>query len=163
MPDRLLEFFSHHFFYLSKKEILSQKIQNNFLIQKKEKKSKNIKILITPSHCRMRRQSLCLVMAVNQNSGIDVFFGAEFNFRVQIPDFQRAHHYKVSKNHFSGCQHQKGLFTRAGLKLLRVSVKWTILPLFTCPTQLLEACRQISDARPTQLLEACQRISDARA
>ena len=105
MPDRLLEFFSHHFFYLSKKEILSQKIQNNFLIQKKEKKSKNIKILITPSHCRMRRQSLCLVMAVNQNSGIDVFFGAEFKFRVQIPDFRRAHHYKISKNLFSGSQH----------------------------------------------------------
>ena len=106
---------------------------------------------------------MCLVMAANQNSGIDVFFGAEFNFRVQIPVFRRAHHYKVSKNLFSGCQHQKGLFTRAGLKLLRVSVKWTILPLFTCPTQLLEACRQISDARPTQLLEACWQISDARA
>ena len=89
---------------------------------------------------------MCLVMAVNQNSGIDVFFGAEFKFRVQIPDFRRAHHYKVSKNLFSGCQHQKGLFTRAGLKLLPVSEKWTILPLFTCLSQLLEACLRISDA-----------------
>ena len=54
---------------------------------------------------------MCLVMATNQNSGIDVFFGAEFNFRVQIPDFRRAHHYKISKNHFSSSQHQKFLFT----------------------------------------------------
>ena len=88
---------------------------------------------------------MCLVMAANQNSGIDVVFGAEFNFWVQIPDFRRAHHYKVSKNLFSGYQHQKGLFTRAGLELLRVSVNWTILPLFTCQSQLLEACRKISD------------------
>ena len=71
------------------------------------KKAINFKISITYMyyfqsliHCRMRRQSLCLVMATNQNSGIDVFFGAEFNFRVQIPDFRRAHHYKISKNLF---------------------------------------------------------------
>ena len=89
---------------------------------------------------------MCLVMATNQNLGIDVFFGAEFNFGVQIPDFRQAHHYIVSKNLFSGCQHQKGLFTRAGLELFRVSVNWTILPLFTCQSQLLEACRRISDA-----------------
>ena len=88
---------------------------------------------------------MCLVMATNQNSGIDVSFGAEFDFRVQIPDFRRAHHYKVSKNLFSGYQHQKGLFTRASLELLGVSVNWTILPLFTCQSQLLEACRRISD------------------
>ena len=117
------------------------------------KKAINFKISITYMyyfqsliHCRMRRQSLCLVMATNQNSGIDVFFGAEFNFRVQIPDFRRAHHYKVSKNLLLGCQHQKGLFTRTGLKVLRVSVKWTIrdvlkacvttiLRLFTCRTR----------------------------
>ena len=67
-----------------------------------------------------------MVMATNQNSGIDVFFGAEFNFRVQIPDFRRAHHYKISKNLFSGSQHQKGLFTGSGLRLFRVSVKQTI-------------------------------------
>ena len=60
---------------------------------------------------------MCLVMATNQNSGIDVFFGAEFNFRVQIPDFRRAHHYKISKNLFSGSQHQKSLLTRAWLRL----------------------------------------------
>ena len=63
----------------------------------------------------MRRQSLCLVMAANQNSGIDVFFGAEFNFWVEIPVFRRAHHYKISKNLFSGCQHQNLLFTSVGL------------------------------------------------
>ena len=88
---------------------------------------------------------MCLVMAANQNLGIDVFFGAEFNFRVQIPNFCRAHHYKISKNLFSGYQHQKGLFTGTSLKLLCMSVKWTILPLFTCQSQLLEACRRISD------------------
>ena len=86
-----------------------------------------------------------MVMAANQNSGIDVFFDAEFNFWVQIPNFCRAHHYKVSKNPFSSYQHQKGLFTRASLELLGVSVNWTILPLFTCQSQLLEACRRISD------------------
>ena len=51
-------------------------------------------------HCGMRRQSSCLFMAINQNSGIDVFFGANFNFWVQIPVFRRAHHYKISKNLF---------------------------------------------------------------
>ena len=76
----------------------------------------------------MRRQSSCLVMAANQNSGIDVFFGAEFNFRVQIPNFRRAHHYKISKNHFSGSQHQKSLFTRACLRLLSVSVTRKFCP-----------------------------------
>ena len=63
----------------------------------------------------MRSQSLCLLSASNQDSGIDVIFGAEFNFRVQIPDFRRAHHYKVSKNLFTGSQHQKVLFTGSSL------------------------------------------------
>ena len=81
----------------------------------------------------MRRQSWCLVMAANQNSGIDVFFGAEFNFRVQIPNFWQAHHYKVSKNHFSGCQHQKVLFTRAWLR-------YVLKACFTCTHRLRLGC-----------------------
>ena len=94
----------------------------------------------------MRRQSWTLVTASNQTSGKGVLFSAESNGMVQIPDFRRAHHYKVSKNLLLGCQHQKGLFTRTGLKVLRVSVKWTIrdvlkacvttiLRLFTCRTR----------------------------
>ena len=89
-----------------------------------------------------------MVMAANQNSGIDVFFGAEFNFRVQIPDFCQAHHYKVSKNLFSGYQHQKGLFTRAGLELLRVSVNWTILPCLL----VKGSCLKLAGGFPTHAL-----------
>ena len=88
-----------------------------------------------------------MVMATNQNSHIDVIFGAEFNFRVQIPDFRRALHYKLSKNHFPGCQHQKILFTRAWLRSPSRERKAEILCLFTCICELLEACRRISDAR----------------
>ena len=54
-------------------------------------------------------------MATNQNLAIDVFSYAEFNFRVQIPDFRRAHHYKFQKTFFSGSQHQKVLFTGSSL------------------------------------------------
>ena len=50
-------------------------------------------------------------MASNQNLGNGVLFSAEFNGMVQIPVFRQAHHYKFSKNHFSGCQDQKFLFT----------------------------------------------------
>ena len=42
-------------------------------------------------------------MASNQNLGNGVLFSAEFNGMVQIPVFRQAHHYKFSKNHFSGC------------------------------------------------------------
>ena len=58
-------------------------------------------------------------MATNQNSGIGVFFDAKFNFRVQIPDFRQAHHYKITKNHFSGCQDQKFLFTGSSWRRLK--------------------------------------------
>ena len=67
-------------------------------------------------HCRMRRQSSCFVMATNQNSDIGVFFNAEFNFWVQIPDFRWAHQYKITKNPFSGSQDQKFLFTGSSLR-----------------------------------------------
>ena len=106
----------------------------------------------------MRRQSSCLVMAANQNSGIDVVFGAEFNFWVQIPNFRRAHHYKISKDLFSGSQHQKSLFTRACLRLLSVSVKQTILCLFTCVCEMLEMCLRLAGGFPTCALK----FSDAR-
>ena len=59
----------------------------------------------------MRRQSSTFVMAANHYSGKGVLFGPESNAMVQIPDFRRAHHYKISKNLFPGCQHQKSLFT----------------------------------------------------
>ena len=67
-------------------------------------------------HCGMRGKSSRLVMATNQNSGIGSLFSAESNFRVKIPDFRQAHHYKISKNHFSGSQHQKVLFTSSSLR-----------------------------------------------
>ena len=63
-------------------------------------------------HSGMRRQSSGLVMASNQTSGTGVLFSAKCNGMVQIPDFRRAHHYKISKKRFLGCQHQKSLFTR---------------------------------------------------
>ena len=50
-------------------------------------------------------------MASNQNLGNGVLFSAEFNGMVQIPVFRPAHHCKFSKNHLSGCQDQKFLFT----------------------------------------------------
>ena len=55
-------------------------------------------------------------MATNQNSGIDVFFGTEFNFRVQLPDFRRAHHYKFQKTFFQAVSTENLLFTRAWLR-----------------------------------------------
>ena len=63
----------------------------------------------------MRRQSWALVMASNQNSGKGVLFSAESNGMVQIPDFRWAHHYNISKTLFSGCVHQKCLFTASSL------------------------------------------------
>ena len=40
-------------------------------------------------HCRMRRQSSTLVMAANQNSAIDVLFGAESIGNIWILSFHR--------------------------------------------------------------------------
>ena len=96
----------------------------------------------------MRRQSLCLVMAANQNLGIDVFFGAEFNFRVQIPDFCQAHHYKISKNLFTSSQHQKGLFTRACLRPAGSSPR-EIFCMFWRPA-LRPRCLQVNKSRIVQ-------------
>ena len=79
-----------------------------------------------------------MVMAANQNSGIDVFFGAEFNFRVQIPDFRRAQHYNFKKP-FSRQPAPNSLFTvsrlDAPLQYVLKACVIRILPLFTCRTR----------------------------
>ena len=83
----------------------------------------------------MRRQSWALVMASNQNSGKGVLFIAESIGIVQIPDFRRAHHYKISKNLFQAVSTKILCLLELSWgppNLLLVSVTQIILLMFTC-------------------------------